>query len=205
LLAVVLAQEQMQQKIARDLHDSFVQILGAAKISLESTKALENPLSVREKIRETAGIIDQACNDVRTISHQLLPYSLQKYGLVIALEELFEKNLKKGIEAFEFKHAGIVNRFKDTVEINLYRIVQELLNNIIKHAFASKVLVQLTRQADKLILWINDNGKGFNPNDTKLGAGLMNIESRLQVIQGTMRIESKIGEGTTTIVSIHLV
>lgn len=205
LFAIVIAQERTQQKIARDLHDGLVQVLGAAKISLESTKAFSDSTNYFDKVQEAATIIDKACVDARNISHQLLPYSLQKYGLVMALQELFEKIPKKGAEVYEFKHAGIVIRFKDTIEINVYRIVQELINNIIKHASASKVLIQLSQQTDKLILWISDDGKGFDSRNTPSGAGLMNIESRLQVIIGTMRIESKIGEGTTTIINIPLV
>jgi two-component system, NarL family, sensor kinase len=205
LLAIVIAQEQMQQKIARDLHDSLVQILGAAKINVESARALNNPDEVAAKLQETAKVIDQACQDVRSISHQLLPYSLQKHGLVIALQELFEKHPKKGAEVYEFKHSGIIERFKNTIEINVYRIVQELMNNIAKHANANKILIQLSRQADNLLLWVSDDGTGFNPDNIKPGAGLMNIESRLQVVHGTMRIESKAGEGTTTIINIPLI
>jgi two-component system NarL family sensor kinase len=204
LLTIVVAQEQTQQKIARDLHDSLVQVLGAAKISLESIKGDYEGAASSKKIQETADIIDQACVEARTISHQLLPYSLQKHGLILSLEELFEKTLKKSVETFEFNHSGIQSRFRDTIEINVYRIVQELINNITKHASAAKMQVQLTQRNDRLTLWICDDGKGFNPKTISHGAGLMNIESRLQLIQGTMSIESEIGKGTTTLINIPL-
>jgi signal transduction histidine kinase len=204
LLTIVVAQEQMQQKIARDLHDSLVQVLGAAKISLESLRASSYTPSHSNKIQEAADIIDQACVEARTISHQLLPYSLQKHGLVIALEELLEKNLKKMVRVVEFNHVEIQNRFIDTIEINVYRIIQELINNIIKHAHASKVQVQLSQHTDKLVVWVCDDGQGFNPNTVVKGAGLMNIESRLQLIRGTMQVESKTGEGTSTLINIPL-
>jgi signal transduction histidine kinase len=204
LFAIVIAQEQMQQKIARDLHDSFVQILGAAKINLESVKALNASPVVSVKIQETADIVDRACQDARTISHQLLPYSLEKHGLVMAIQELLDKHPKKGDEEYTFRHVAVAERFKNTIEINVYRILQELMNNIIKHASARSVQVYLSRQADRLILSVSDDGKGFDLKQISFGAGLMNIESRLQSIRGMMRIESERGAGTTTVIQIPL-
>lgn len=156
------------------------------------------------KIQETENIIDKACHDARTIAHQLLPYSLQKHGLQLALQELLEKQPRKENAVYEFIHSGIADRLDDTIEINIYRIAQELINNIAKHAVADKVIIQFSQQTDKVTLCVSDNGKGFDTEHIILGAGLMNIESRLQVIKGTMKIESKIGKGTTTIISIPL-
>jgi two-component system NarL family sensor kinase len=205
LVAVVMAQEQMQQKIARDLHDSFVQVLGAAKIKLESTKTLNTSPEFKSSIHETAHIIDRACADARTIAHQLLPYSLEKHGLTTALQELLEKHPKKGKEEYIFTHEPITSRFQKNIEINVYRVVQELINNTIKHADANRVQVFLSQQNGNLVLSFSDDGKGFNPDETSFGAGLMNIESRLQSVRGSMRIESEKGAGTTTVIQIPLI
>lgn len=204
LLAVVIAQEQMQQKIARDLHDSFVQILGAAKINLESAKAQSSSAGLAAKIQDTADIIDKACTDARTIAHQLLPYSLEKHGLPEAIQELVDKTPRKGVEIYDFRYTGITGRLKNSIEINVYRIVQELIHNSIKHASACGVKIYLSQQNDRLVLSVTDDGKGFDIKRTPRGAGLMNIESRLQSIRGTMRIESEAGTGTTTIIQIPL-
>ncbi|MBT1698716.1 tetratricopeptide repeat protein [Fulvivirgaceae bacterium PWU4] len=204
LLAIVIAQEQMQQKIARDLHDGFVQIFAAAKINLESVKAMSTSPALSGKLQETASIIDQAARDARTISHQLLPYSLEKHGLIAAIQELLDKNPKKGSEEYIFKHGAITERYKNTLEINVYRIVQELINNIIKHAAARRIQVFLSQQHQHLVLSVSDDGKGFDVKHTASGAGLLNIESRLQSLRGVMRIESQPGMGTTTVVEIPL-
>jgi signal transduction histidine kinase len=200
LLAIVMAQEQTQQKIARDLHDSLVQILGAAKIKLESGK----PSTDSKSIAEAVEIIDKACVDARNIAHQLLPYSLEKHGLVIALQELIEKQPKRDGEAFQFSHATEANRFSQNVEINMYRIVQELIHNSIKHSGANEMKVHLSQKNGTMKLSVNDNGRGFNPVTVPRGAGLMNIESRLNSIHGTMRIISAENEGTTTVIELAL-
>jgi signal transduction histidine kinase len=204
LLAIVMAQEEMQQRIARDLHDSFVQILSAAKINLETVSALSGSTPFSIKIQETAGIIDKACHEARTISHQLLPYSLEKYGLVTAIQELLDNNPKRGHETYAFSVTGIDGRLTGNIEIIVYRIVQELINNIVKHACATQVLIFLSLENDRVILSVNDNGKGFLVNRAFYGAGLMNIESRLHSVAGIMRIESDRGSGTTTIIQIPL-
>lgn len=204
LLAIVIAQEQMQQKIARDLHDGFAQIFAAAKINLESVKAMSTSPVLSGKLQETASIIDQAILDARTISHQLLPYSLEKHGLITAIQELLDRNPKKGNEEYIFKHGAITGRYKNTLEINVYRIVQELINNIIKHAAARRIQIFLSQQHQHLVLSVSDDGKGFDVKHTTSGAGLLNIESRLQSLHGVMRIESQPGMGTTTVVEIPL-
>lgn len=204
LMAIVVAQEQMQQKIARDLHDGLVQVLGAAKISLESVRGLEKDNELAGRLRQTSDIIDRACHDARTLSHQLLPYSLEKHGLVAALEEFFARIPRRSHEVYEFSCTGIEERLQAIVEINLYRIVQELINNIAKHAAATRVQVYLSRQNNEVTLCVHDNGKGFDPSRKKFGAGLMNIESRLQAIKGHMKIESHPGAGTQTTIRISL-
>ncbi|GHN02340.1 hypothetical protein WSM22_38290 [Cytophagales bacterium WSM2-2] len=204
LVAIVIAQERIQQKIARDLHDSFVQVLGAAKINLESVKMLSTSPEFVTKIAETTTIIDRACQDARTIAHQLLPYSLEKHGLAMALQELLEKHPRKNGEQFIFKQETTSLRFQSDIEVNLYRIAQELINNIFKHAHANQVHVYLAQQSNHLLMSVNDDGAGFDPKTAEPGAGLLNIRSRLQSIRGTMRIESKPGEGTTTIIQIPL-
>lgn len=204
LLAIVIAQEQMQQKIARDLHDGFAQIFAAAKINLESVKAMSTSPALSGRLQETASIIDQATRDARTISHQLLPYSLEKHGLITAIQELLDKNPKKGNEEYIFKHGDVTGRYKNTLEINVYRIVQELINNIIKHAGARRIQIFLSQQHQHLLLSVSDDGKGFDVKHTTAGAGLLNIESRLQSLRGVMRVESQPGMGTTTVVEIPL-
>lgn len=210
LQAIVTTQEQVQQKIARDLHDGLGQILAAAKISLESVIQTDNSENIfAEKIKSATiksatQIIDEACQETRNISHQLLPYSLKKEGLLSAITELVKKNLEGKIKFPEFKHFGNIGRCKELVEINLYRIIQELINNVIKHANAEKVSIQLAQNHKNLVLWVEDNGIGFIPESEKNGVGLLNIKSRLQLINGTINIESNPGIGTTTTIRIPL-
>jgi two-component system, NarL family, sensor kinase len=189
---IVHTQEEVQQSIARDIHDGLVQVLGAAKMSLEAVDTNSDKSLMVNRIREASRIMDEACAEARNISHQILPYSLMKEGLVPALEEL----LRKSLVAYEFRSPPELKRLEGDLEINVYRIAQELVNNIIKHAEAYHVSVDLVRSNGSLVLSFRDDGKGFDQEVQKQGAGFTNIMTRAELIGGRALIESNPGKGT---------
>lgn len=200
LQAIVNTQEEVQQRIARDLHDGLVQILGAAKMSLQAVTPESDKSILQKHIRNASEIMDEAVTEARSISHQVLPYSLLKDGLISALEDLFSRSLA----SYEFNRESENVSVSEQVAINIYRIAQELVNNVLKHAETAHVGVSLTSTNQQLNFIFSDNGKGYDTNKPTVGAGLTNIITRAELIGGTIIVTSIIGKGTRTELTVPL-
>jgi signal transduction histidine kinase len=200
LQTIVKTQEEVQQRIARDLHDGLVQVLGAAKMSLQSVGPESEKALLQKHIRNASDIMDEAVTEARSISHQILPYSLLRDGLVSALEELFARSLS----SFEFHHNDAKITIDEQTSINIYRIAQELVNNVQKHAESAHVSVSMKVTAGELKFILSDNGKGYNTNRATSGAGLSNMATRAGLLGGSIEVNSVIGKGTTTELIIPL-
>ncbi|MEM7372331.1 MAG: sensor histidine kinase [Bacteroidota bacterium] len=209
LNSMLEGQEQERQRIAADLHDSLGGTLAAVKVSLFT---LQKKLSGQSEdaskaYTHTRELLEEAYKEVRRISHNLTDNALEHEGLGRALDKLC-KTLKD--------HSGLLINLEtsglDTVtldgktEIQLYRIVQEIFQNIIKHACADKVSLQLSLHRDRLNLLIEDDGVGFEYEPEKIheGIGLFNISRRVKQMRGTLEIDSAPGQGTTTIIDLPL-
>jgi two-component system, NarL family, sensor kinase len=192
LQTIVNTQEEVQQSIARDIHDGLVQMMGAAKLSLASIATANENSKVRESITKASQIMDDACNEARQISHQLLPYSLMKDGLPSAIEDL----LKKSFRRYEFKKETADRKVNTDKAIHIYRIAQEVVNNIIKHADADQVWAELKSNSKETVVSFRDNGKGFDPNIVSNGAGTLNIQTRAELIGAVLDIDSSPDRGT---------
>lgn len=199
LQTIINTQEEVQQDIARDIHDGLVQMMGAAKLSLQAIRPGEEVKTLLEKTSRASAIIDDACMEARNISHQLLPYSLMREGFTSALRE----QVKSSFATYSFEGDDAVE-LDQQLAVNLFRISQEIINNIVKHAEATFVKVVLKTTPTNLSLTFEDNGRGFDAMKVKKGAGLVNIMTRAEVIGGTVEISSKPGTGTTTNISIAL-
>lgn len=205
LKAVIQTQESERERISQDLHDGIGQQLSGLKLAwsgLSTEIGKENPQQF-SKLIELTGILDQSADEVRNISHQMMPKLLKEYGLIAALNEMLEKALKFS------KIEGLIDdlnigekRFNDEVEIGLYRVGQELVNNAIKHAGASSIELQVYLNQGNLHLLVIDNGKGMPLNEDTEGHGLRNIKSRLSIIQGTISFETE--QGTTAHVVVPI-
>jgi signal transduction histidine kinase len=191
LQTIVKTQEEVQQRIARDLHDGLVQTLGAAKMSLQAIGPGTEKDVVQRQVRNASEIIDEAVNEARSISHEILPYSLLKDGLVLALEELFARSLT----SYKFDVEGEIKP-DEQATINFYRIVQELVNNSQKHVPSAHVTIRLENGMNDVRLIFSDTGPGFNRDVTK-GAGLHNINARAEAMNGSIIITSAPEAGTT--------
>ena len=205
LKAVVDAQESERKRIAKDLHDGLGQSLSGIKLNWQNfigkqkTKIPEsNDLAIN-----ISGELDKACKDVRTISHQMMPYELTESKLIDALNELLTRSLSHSKIEHRFEHFGINEKFADDIKIGIYRITQELINNVIKHSEAKNLNLQLYKNKETIVLIVEDNGIGFSIEEQKnKGIGLMNINSRVDAINGELNYETGLGSGTVVTIRI---
>ena len=202
------AEENERRRIAREIHDGLGQMLSAIKFNVE---ILEDAEGLRDadlkKLLEVKQLLDSVMAEARDISHNLMPSVLEDFGLTPALQLLCESAGKRLGISISFRAHGVEERIGNALEINVYRIAQEALNNITKHADAKTVDVQLIRDHAGLKLTIEDDGKGFDssvPNspDRKGGMGFISMRQRAGTFGGTVRIESGPGKGTTVMVEI---
>ncbi|MCA1636902.1 MAG: PAS domain S-box protein [Acidobacteria bacterium] len=206
LQRLISAQEDERKRIARDLHDELGQQLTALRLKLEAARKICEEEEVCGKIDEIQIIARQIDADVDFLAWELRPAALDDLGLVASLENYAREWSHHAGVTVEF-HASKLKKMRlaPEVEINLYRITQEALNNTHKHAQAKSVSVVLERRDDLIVLIIEDDGKGFKPNDKKnrsKGLGLMGMEERAALVGGTFEIESAPKQGTTVFVRV---
>lgn len=206
---IVTTQDVERKRIAQDIHDSLGSILSAAKLKLSSlaeTKKIFTPDQL-DKYQGSLDLLDEASTELRNISHNIMPATLSKLGLQAALQNLIDKLTAHSKTQIQFTAHGFEKRMAEATEISIYRIILELLNNIVKHADAAKVTIQLIKYPAYINLMLEDDGKGFDYNkafDEKKGIGLGNIQSRVEYLNGSMDIDSVQGKGTTVIIEIPL-
>ncbi len=192
LKALFEATENERKRIAKDLHDSVGQQLGGLKLAWKNIESgiLSHLPAEAAKLSVLSKTLDEAAAEVRSISHQMMPRVLQEEGLVPAIADMLEKAFRNSEIQYNFEHYGVTERFQESIEIGLFRICQELVSNIIKHADASHVNVQLFRNAKMVVLLVEDNGKGFAKGQLdKDGIGMLNISSRVETINGEFNLE----------------
>ena len=153
---------------------------------------------------KASNMLDDAYQEVRRIAHDMVSGVLTKFGLVPALQELARTISTNGKMNVKVITSGLGDRLDSKVEITLYRIIQELLSNILKHAKASEAIIQLTRLNGELNISVEDNGKGFNPEKIKYGMGIKNMEARVQALDGSVFIDSGKGNGTTVMIDLPI-
>jgi signal transduction histidine kinase len=204
--AIFEAQEEERKRIAKDLHDGIGQQVSAIKMFFQSLSKsfLNDKPEFKDDVEKISHMITEAGTDVRTISHQMMPRALTELGLVSALEDMVDKSFSKSEIKCTFEHYNVSDRLPQHVEIGLYRITQELLNNIIKHSGALMVDVQLMKVKNHCVLIVQDDGKGFGNKENSDGIGMMNINNRLRSLNGEMNMESASGQGTTATIRIAL-
>lgn len=201
--AIIEAEEKERIRIARELHDGIGQQLSAAKMNLSAFES-----SIHEQHKDTyqhlITLVDDAVKEVRTISHNMMPNALLRSGLSSAVREFVNKLSITDALKIDLQIVGLNTRLENSAETVLYRVIQECVSNIIKHADASHINIQLIKHEAHLNMLIEDNGKGFNTKniDGFEGIGLKNIISRVQYLNGTIDFDSMPGRGTTISVDI---
>ncbi len=202
--AVLEAEENERQRIAKELHDGVGQLLSATKLNLNAASSITNETNAaQQKLLNGIELLDESIKEVRNISHNMMPAVLQENGLCAAIEDFIRKINQAG--SLNVTHS-IYNlqqdRFDKTAQLTLYRIIQEIFNNIIKHAKATKVNMECVGHDDEIVVIIEDNGIGFDTLSKKEGIGLKNIRLRVDFLKGNFDIDSANEKGTTTILEI---
>ncbi len=199
-------QEKERQRIARDLHDRLGSMLSMVKIHYKSVEDNINSLKTQsqEQYAKANELLDAACVEVRKIAHNMSSGVLSKFGLIPALEDLVTAIKESNqIDVSLITH-GIEGRLKNDLEIIIYRIIQELVNNILKHSKSTEFIIQLVLSAETLNIVVEDNGKGFDVKnlDELSGMGLKNVASRVNSVNGQLNIDSSFENGTTISIDI---
>lgn len=205
--AVMEAEDNERKRMASHLHDGIGQQLSAANMNVSVINEFkENDEQFVKILERTKSILSDAITDVRELSHQIMPNLLIKNSLSNALRDLIEKSNSPKLH-ISLKMDGLSDHLDQKIQVVLYRIIQECIQNTIKHADASEVKISLVQNHQEIFAEIQDNGKGFNPlkvTSRNSGMGLENIRSRIEFMKGKLLIESAEGKGTTVNVNIPL-
>ncbi len=205
---IIEAEERERKRIAGELHDGVGQLFTTVKMNLEILiERFLIKLPDADLLAErTIALVDESCTEVRLIAHQMMPNALIKSGLVSALRDFINKipsdKLKISIET-----KGIDKGLETTTETVLYRVIQESVNNVIKHADATTLDILLLCDEKEITVSIEDNGKGFSMDDKNKfsGIGLKNMISRVEYLKGTVDVSSAPGKGTLVAIYIPLI
>ncbi len=202
---MIATQEEERKRISRHLHDDVGTKLSALKLFLSSLheKAVDtNNEEIKKLAASSEQFVTETIKDVRELLLNLSPSVLEEFGYTTAVEGLINKiNETKQIH-FSLIIFGMKERLKKDYELALYRITQELINNVLKHAEAKNVSLQIGKRDNKIILMIEDDGKGFDVTAHKDGYGLHNLDARTKLLQGTLTIDSQPGKGTSALIEI---
>lgn len=206
---IIENQEQEQNRIAKDIHDGIGQMLTGLSLNLQSID-IGKPEKADQKIGDLKELVLKIIKGVRTATFNLMPPELSDHGIVPALNKLTEELSKlTGKTIFLYDKTGFDHRLDSLVEINIYRITQEAVNNAIKYAGSSQIIVSVSHSDSLLSINIDDNGKGFDPQTLKPGngeggMGISYMKERIRYIDGRLFINSQEGKGTRVTINIPL-
>jgi signal transduction histidine kinase len=203
--------EDERRRIAINLHDSLGQVLLAIKNqAVLAIQRLSNDPGLRQRLEEISGASSQAIEEVRQITHGLRPYQLDRLGLTQAIRAAVGLAAETGSILFASRVEDIDGVFDKDAEIHVYRIVQEAVNNVVKHSAATEATVVVKRRPGVVSLAIRDNGRGFeadtlgSANPSGAGSGLSGIAERVRILNGKLTVASRPGEGTNLAVEVPL-
>lgn len=192
--ATIDSQERERAEIGKELHDNINQVLTTTKLYLDLAQT--NSGMREDLISKSVKNINDVIQEIRHLSRSLMDPSIGDLGLIASLNDLVENiHLTRKLEVQLTADENIEHLLDANQKLALFRIFQESLNNVLRHAQATRVTIDLTVVNDHLHAHFRDNGIGFNPGSAKKGAGLKNIQNRIYLINGTLQVESKPGEG----------
>lgn len=202
--AVLKGEEQERSRLAKDLHDGLGGMMSGIKYTLLTMK--KNQIMTPENqqaFEHSIALLDSSINEMRRVAHNMMPEALVKFGLDVALSDFCNEVEETGALQVSYQSIGIKEaQFDQTTAITIYRIVQELINNTLKHADAKKAIVQVTKTDGLVSITVEDDGKGFNTAilEGVKGIGWTNIQSRVDYLKGKLDVRSGAGKGT----SVHI-
>ena len=205
--SMLKGQEEERSRLAKDLHDGLGGLLSGVKFSLINMR--DNFIVTPENMivfERSLDMIDTSIKELRRVAHNMMPEMLTKFGLDEALKEYCNNVNTTKLLIVKYQSLGMEQRLENSIEISVYRIVQELLNNTMKHAAATEVYVQVIRESSRLNVVVEDNGKGFDPKTVEKnnGAGLANVRSRVNYLKGQLAIHAEPGKGTLVNIEFNL-
>lgn len=196
LQALMQGEEKERSRISKDLHDGVAGMLAASKMHLSSLANGNDGILISESYRQGVKLLDEAAQEVRKTSHNLMPEILLQHGLDTAIKRYCNNISNTHTLTVQYDAWGELVRFNNSFELSVYRIVQELLNNIVKHSKASQAIVQMSHQNHILSIAVEDNGVGFDHAEVKpAGMGIKSLQSRVRAMNGKMELESAPGHG----------
>jgi signal transduction histidine kinase len=202
LLRVVSAQEAERRRLARELHDETGQALTSILLGLRTVEEAGSVEEARAAIEQVRDLVRSTLQDVRRLAVDLRPSALDDFGLVPALDRLIDNFREQTGIGLDFL-ADMDDRLPPELETAIYRIVQESLTNVVKHARATNVSIVLRRQENAVSVVIEDDGVGFEPTRTRDGGlGLVGMRERIALLGGRFEIESRQGSGTTFVAEV---
>lgn len=202
--AVLKGEEQERTRLAKDLHDGLGGMLSGIKYSLSNMKGnlIMTPDNA-QAFERSMDMLDSSIKEMRRVAHNMMPEALVKFGLDTALKDFCNEINQTGALSVNYQSIGLENEMiEQTTAVTIYRIVQELINNTLKHAAAKKAIVQVTKSDRHLSVTVEDDGRGFDINILKqaLGIGWSNIQNRVEFLKGTLDVQSEKDRGT----SVHI-
>jgi two-component system, NarL family, sensor kinase len=204
--AMVEGQEQERERIARDLHDGLGGLIAGTKLYLSNIAAKNNNPVIQQPLQYAIEKIDDTLQELRRVSKNLMPQALLRYGLKTALNDLCESLQVSGVK-IAFQENGLQLNMTQATQITIYRVIQELLTNALKHAQAKQIVVQLMQDDYQIHITVEDDGKGFvntNIHNASAGIGLTNIKSRVAFLKGKLDIQSQPAVGTTVNIELNV-
>ena len=204
--AVMQGEEQERSRLAKDLHDGLGGMLSGIKYSFNAMKGnlIMTPDNA-QAFERSMDMLDSSIKEMRRVAHNMMPEALVKFGLDVALKDFCNDINQSGALQVSYQSIGMDDAvIHSNVAITVYRIVQELINNSIKHAEASTAVVQLAKEGDQLNITVEDDGKGFDAAilAQAKGIGWNNIQNRVEILKGKLDVQSQPGSGTSVFIEI---
>lgn len=206
LKELVQMQENERKRIASDLHDSLGSLLSSVKLRFNGLGEDFGRIAPQKlsRFNSSVALLDDAIYEVRRIAHNMSPVSLSRFGLKAVLQTFVEQLNASGKLKADIQILGLNRRLPEQIELAVYRICQELVQNVLKHASTLSMSIQLIDHQDSLNLIVEDKGIGMKQNEVSLGLGFMTIQSKVKLFKGTFAIESQPGKGTMVLIDIPL-
>ena len=205
LAAAVEAQERERKRIASDLHDDVGALLAALKFNVMHLEELpDTGETQRTFLQKTREMLESGLDNVRSISYDLLPPTLAKYGLRKALTEWENQLTELGGVPVTYEPNNTPERLPEQTELALFRVVQELVSNSLKHADATAITISTDIKHGELSLVYEDNGNGFSTPSQRNGLGMKNIQTRVRMLDGNLDVDAPAGKGFTALVTVPL-
>jgi len=210
IAAMLEGQENERRRLAKEIHDGVGTLLSALKLNMDGIiKEMDvSSEKLANKLENVEELIQTVSSDVRSISHALMPGALKDFGLLATLENFVLKTDAVHDIQVQLFSKGMENRLPENIELGLFRITQELVNNALKYAEAKNITIKIIKNDKLVALTVEDDGKGFDKSEIEnlidTGIGLRNIKSRAESMHGTFRIDTNSGKGVNASIEIRI-